>query len=177
MVTGTMIAVVILVFITFALLFGLNALNAPAQLPTSSASVINETGYLNYTGYALQGLNNASTPGATGFVITQVRNSTNAIIAPANYTIIGNVVYNLTSVQVGFGNATNFTYTYGYLSPSGLALTALQANTTQLTQNVSNQLPTAGTIFGIVLLLAVLGILILMIVRWKQHSSVGGGSL
>ena len=64
-------------------------------------------------------------------------------------------------------------------SASNNATLALQTNTTGLIQNFSQQLPTAGTIFGIVLLLAVLGILILMIVRWKEHSSMSGtgGSL
>lgn len=80
------------------------------------------------------------------------------------------------AILLGAGalNAPSF-FTAGSLSAN--ATQALQDNTTQIASNFSQRLPVAGTIFGVVFLLAILAILIFYAVRMKNlgtSSSAGG---
>ena len=59
-------------------------------------------------------------------------------------------------------------------SNSANATIALQDNTTRVISNFSQQLPVLGTILGVVLLLSVLGILIMVILRYRNNTQGAG---
>ena len=90
-------------------------------------------------------------------------------------TVIGLVVMIFIVFAVLFGlsalNPSGF-FTAGSISAN--ATTALQENTTRLISNFSQQLPVLGTILGVVLLLGALGILILVIYRFRANAGSGG---
>jgi uncharacterized membrane protein YidH (DUF202 family) len=96
----------------------------------------------------------------------------------ATGTIVGLVLMIFVVFAVLFGiaalNPASF-FTAG--SASANATIALQDNTTRVVSNFSQQLPTVGTILGVVLILAALAILILVITRFRSNSGGAGGSL
>ena len=91
------------------------------NLDEDSVTVSNETGWVNSTGYTLDG---ASTPGFNTPVITEVRNESNILVA-ANYTVSSvGVVTNATAITGFMTPAANYNISYTYLR-GGSAYTAV----------------------------------------------------
>lgn len=97
------------------------------------------------------------------------------VVNLATSTVIGIVVFIFIVFASLFGiaalNPTSF-FTSG--SASANATTALQDNTTLLVSNFSQRLPVVGTVLGVVLILGILGIMILVVMKFKQSSGTGG---
>lgn len=107
-------------------------------------------------------------------------NKTGQTIQLATGTIISLVIMIFIVFAGLFGiailNPTSF-FSAGSLAANSTL--ALQDNTSQVVGNFSQRLPVVGTILGVVLLLAVIGILIVVIVGFAQRSrgAVGGGTI
>lgn len=119
-VMGPVISVFVMVLV-ISILSGLTFLFV-AQLKTqvqdtatfTSVTQRNETGaYINSTGYTL---GNSTLLGFKSPVIVRLANASEGTIAAANYTLIGNKIYNATANE--YSGSYNVTYTYSYISPS-----------------------------------------------------------
>ena len=161
---------VIIAFVIVSTLTGADLLTEGRH----TATVINETGWLNGTGYQLTGLNANYVPGQ--IVITSIHNETGWGNTPGVFTLTNatvnstGFVINLTAIV---SDRTNFTYTNAIYSNEEISSTALSANFTKGVDNVSGKIPTILLIAAIVL---ILGVLVLLVGAW-QRMRIGGGGI
>jgi len=115
-VMGPIISVFVLILIV-SILAGLTFLfvsslktNVVTTTATTSGSAVNESGYINQTGYTLTqstrlGFNNPA-------IVTIINGTSGAVIPSGNYTLTNNVLRNATASNF---NPANITYTYSYI--------------------------------------------------------------
>lgn len=108
---GLALAVMALVVATFVLVLGIQLL-AGFQTATDDyqATVVNETGWMNNTGYRLAKYN---TVGFNNPVIVEIRNGSNMLVTVANYSLNQSTYYLYNSTIINY-SAVNITYTYYY---------------------------------------------------------------
>ncbi len=160
---------VIIAFVIVSTLSGAGLLTATRL----SDSDVNETGYLNISGYQLTGLDDDFVPGT--IVLTAINNGTD-VIELANATVSSTgLVTNITdeSWDAVANSGANFSYTSQIFSDEELATTRLSANFTAGVDNVSSKIPTVLLVAAIVL---ILGVLALLVATW-QRMRLSGGSI
>ena len=166
---ASLIIGVIIAFVIVSTLTGADLLTGTR----TSTTVTNETGgYLNETGYQLDGLDTNYVPG--GITISQVTNATDGVgtvIPTANYTVSSTGL--LTNVSVITYSEINVTYSQSIYSVEEISTDSLSANLTEGVDNVSSKIPTVLLVAAIVL---ILGILVLLVGTW-QRMRIGGGSI
>lgn len=107
-------AVFVLILAAFLIVLGMQLLGGfQNSTDNFKATVLNESGYLNGTGYTLV---RSDAPGYNTQVILNIRNGTSgALINAANYTVVGNKVYNSSANVFPTANIS-YTYLYGQQS-------------------------------------------------------------
>ena len=145
-----------------------------ADLLTSSrttGSVVNESdGYINITGYQLDGLNAQYVPGTISIIT--VHNNTNALVlGSGNYTVSSTGL--VTNASEDTWTDVNITYSSSIYSEEEQSTTMLSGNFTEGIDNVSDKIPTVLLVAAIVL---ILGVLSLLVATW-QRMRIGGGSI
>lgn len=155
LVTGLVFGIaslVIGVIIAFVLV---STLTGSDLLSQESVSVADEyPTYANNTGYTLLG---ASDTGATGFVLTSAKNSSESV-ALTNFTVSSvGVVKNATAEHWG-----NLTLSYSYTRDTAEIKTtdSLSANFSEGINNISDKVPTLLLIGAIILIIGILAVLV-----------------
>jgi len=132
-----------------------------ADLLTSdrtSVGVVNESGWINSTGYTLAGSSiNKFVPGSISMTIVNNGSGGGIVIPAANYSISSLSV--ITNVSGDWTAGANFTYTYDLYNDG--------------VDNVSSKIPTILLIAAIVL---ILGVLVLLVGAW-QRMRIGSGGI
>lgn len=101
-------------------------------------------------------------------------NKRGQVIELATGTVVGVVIFLFIVFALLFGIAAlNPSGFFSAGSASANATTALTDNTTTLISNFSNRLPVVGTILGVVMILAILGVLIAIILRYRGAGGTG----
>ena len=113
---GPIISVFVLILIV-SILAGLTFLfvsslktNVVTTTATTSASAVNESGYINQSGYTLT--QSTRLEFNSPAIVTIINGTSGTVIASGNYTLTGNVLKNA-SAQIW--NPANITYTYKYI--------------------------------------------------------------
>jgi hypothetical protein len=118
---------------------------------TITATVNNETGAINSTGYTLDG---ASELDATSFSITTATNATGGeTIASGNYTLSSSGVVTNTTDEIW--QDVNFTYTYSYTS---------RTHAYNVTEDLQEEVEDNTSIAGIVLTISLVGIVLTVLI-------------
>lgn len=159
----TVVMIVGLVFLTMATIALIGQRYGESMLVDTSASVTNESGFLNSTGYTLA---QASRLNADTFVITEVLNATDE-----TSFLTGNVTVSAAGVITNSSETTwddiLISYTYIY-NPETVAY-----NTTgDLQTEISNNTSIAGIVLTISLVGIVLSILIGVFMGFSRRSRV-----
>jgi len=167
LVTGLITGVVLLVLaviISFVIITNLDTVNEDLGTASTTATVSDEAGFLNGTGYTVDyaGVDGFSSP-----VITAITNATGDLISVANATISSaGVIINATALTEG---STIFNYTYKYKSTS-TTVEDLIGNYTEGVNNISEKIPTILLIAAVVLIFSILLIL------WGMYQRMNVGS-
>ncbi len=137
----------------------------------SLATVTNETGFANSTGYTVSGATalNFSSP-----TLTALFNRTSGlpvVLANASISSLG-VVTNATSI-VWTNLSISYTYLYDTTSTNAYntVFTAIITNTNGLVSNFFSLAPTIGTIFAVVILIGGIVLLVVYVRRMKDQGS------
>ena len=143
-----LVGLVFLVMATFAFI---GEKYGDALVEPSSTSVANETGWINSTGYTLEG---ASAFRAGSFTITQALNETdNSTIGAGNYTVSSaGVVTNATSTE--FSNVL-LSYTYSFTE---------RTSSFNVTGDLQTEIDNNTSIAGIVLTISLVGIVLTILI-------------
>ena len=161
---ASLVIAVIIAFVIVSTLTGADLLTDGR----GSESVINESGWMNGTGYTLTHYADGEAIKST-FTIVEVSNITGAYVA-TNYTLTGGVLFNTTAFVV---DVCNVSYTYDTYSDEETSQRALTNNFTLGVDNVSTKIPTVLLVAAIIL---ILGVLVLLVGAW-QRMNIGGGSI
>jgi hypothetical protein len=141
--------------------------------PISTGTVINETGWINQTGYTLSafnlGLYNFTNP-----TITALWNKTsNKAIVLANATVSSSgIVTNATAL---IWNNASISYTYQYYSNNTIQYAGnnIQNSVISMIINFFALAPTIGTIFAVVILIGGIVLLVIYVRRMKGEETSG----
>ena len=116
-VIGPVISVFVMILVV-SILAGLTFLFV-SQLKTqvvsatvTSGTTSNETGWLNNSGYTLTQAALLTEFGGPA-IVTIINASDYLVISSANYTLVGNTIYNITTETF---TSVNITYSYGYIA-------------------------------------------------------------
>lgn len=167
----TSIALVLLVLL---IIFG-NLSGNTGITTTQTTSYVNESGFVNDTGYTPTGV--TAVQNYLSYTIQEVwaNASTTAVLIPStNYTQTGNVIYNGTTLDFGDFGYDDASITYIVTSRSEEYNTA-ESTITNMTSGlgrVSSQFTTIMLFVGIGLLLFILLAVLVWVI--KKMSSVGG---
>jgi hypothetical protein len=170
-ITGLMFVAILLgVFLlVVAVLFGTFAnINTSTNGATyATVSVVNETGFINSSGYTVSG---ASLHNFYSVSLTGIFNRTGGqIVGVGNASIsLAGVVTNTTAVN--WNNASlSYTYTYDNSNSTGLnnAFTDMKDNVFLMVGNFFDLAPTIGTILAVVILIAGIVLLVMYVKRMK----------
>lgn len=126
------------------------------QQATYSSSVINETGYLNQTGYTLA----QSTLASFSPTITAILNATdNTTILAGNYTVTNGILKNATATT---WSSVRITYTYSYLDNSGYQnnLNSILGNTST---GITGFFSSVNPVYAILAILVIILVLIVLV--------------
>lgn len=167
------IASVALILLVFIVIFG--NLSDNIGLGTSSTIFVNNTINLSSAGAIPTEADNRVDATLSNVVI---KNDTNTI-ASGNYTITGVTITVSENIAAEMnGSFYNVSGTVTYDSAINVEAEGIITNYSSSAVNTSKQLPTAGTILGVVILLAILiGLLVYVIVKVMGISGkVGAGS-
>ena len=134
-----------------------------------TSNVINETGYVNSTGYTLSHYTDSNVV-LDSFAIVSFSDNTSLIIEATNYTFTNGVITNATLNVYDVGNVT---YSYTTLTDKEISTNGLSGNFSEGVNNVSEKIPTVLTVAAVVLILSVL---VLLVAAW-QRMRIGGGSI
>ena len=170
-----------IVFVLFGILFGILIMafifgnlnvTTSSSFELLSGSEINETGWINSSGYQL--LANGD-PGATSFTIQIARNTT-AIIGSGNYTVssTGLVTNTTTATVPGTWQNINFTYTYQYKGNPQVITESISEDGLEGLESYSGQSDTQFLTVAIAITLLIL--IFVFGVFWKFFMSVGSTS-
>jgi hypothetical protein len=171
LITGLVFGVVSLVIgviIAFVIVSTLTGADLLTDGRTSS-SVTGETGgFINTTGYQLDGLDVNYVPGT--ITIDGALNTTSGqMLLSGNYSVSSTGLVNNASVTTW--EKITFNYTSLIYSTEELSSSGLSGNFTAGVDNVSSKIPTVLLVAAIVL---ILGVLVLLVVTW-QRMNIGGG--
>jgi len=164
---ASLVIAVIISFVIVSTLTGANLL----QEGRTSVTVTNESGYINDTGYTLEGSSADRFLSGSIAITWAVETAGNTTVPAENYTLTDAGVINA-STAVTYDDAL-ISYTYTLKTYEELSTDALSGNFTAGVDNVSSKIPTVLLVAAIVL---ILGILALLVAVW-QRMRVGGGSI
>ena len=172
LVTGLVFGIASLVIAVIIALVIVSTLTGSEILAQETATVANETGWINTTTYTLAG---STDTGAKNFAITGALNTTDGGTDPI---LSGN--WTLNAATGAITNATAdvwpdvaFNYTYTRDTSEIIATSAMSGNFTSGIDNVSGKIPTILLVAAIVLILGVLAVLVGV---W-QRMRMGNGQL
>jgi len=135
----------------------------------NSVSIVNETGYINGTGYNLTAFEvYRFVPGSISISIAY---NGSTVIDSGNWTL--ETTGNLINTSAVTQNITNFTYTYTLYTSEEISSSDLSDNFSAGVDNVSARIPTVLLVAAVVL---ILGVLALLVGVW-QKMRIGGGSI
>ena len=142
--------------------------NTPAVsiTETSSASVADEAGWINSSGYTVD---EASASGFSNLNITSAVNASDGtLIEAGNYTYDTStgVVLNATSIE---WNSVKFNYTYDYSTPTKTG--EIIHNATSGASTFFSNIPTWLSLVAIVILILIIAVVIVVV---KRFGGVGG---
>lgn len=143
----------------------MGTLNTSGILGVSSATVFNETGFINRSADIL---NHATDPGFSNPVMLFATNATDGVaIVAANFTLLSNgTITNATAVE--FPKA-NFTYTFNSNSPVGNNANSILGNTSS---GVTSFFSNINPVYAI---LAIMVIILVLVVLVRVVSGSTGG--
>jgi len=158
---------VIIAFVIVSTLTDANLLEAGRD----SITVVNESGFINSTGYPLAGsaLNRYLSGSIT--IVTAINGTDGVVLTSTNYTT--STAGTITNASEESYLATNITYTYTLKTSEEVSTDGMVANFTAGVDNVSGKLPTVLLVAAIVL---ILGVLVLLVATW-QRMRIGGGGI
>ena len=168
LVTGVVsgvVLLVVLVMIGFVVIQNMGDVEDNLATTSGRQSVINESGYVNATGYTLAW---NYIDGFTSPVITTAWNGTELLDA-GNYTVSDLGVVTNTTFSRG-DDAVNISYYFDYKETT-TGTRELRSNFTTGISNVSNKLP---TIFLIVAVILILGVLLFLWIAYQRMQLMGG---
>lgn len=161
---------IILVIIILLIVSTLRDSNLMPDADSTTVTVTNESGWVNSTGYTLDGVGTRN----SGFTITEVWNvSSNTTISSGNYSVsTAGVVTNASDAEY---NTAFISYTYSHqgISYENDAVSNITSNLTEGIGHVALQLSTILKIAAIVLLL---GVIVFLVTRTRPLFSGSFGS-
>jgi hypothetical protein len=165
---ASLVIAVIIAFVIVSTLTEANLLEDNRE----SVAVINESGYINSTGYTLDGASATRLLGGS-FSITEALNAAdNSSIGSGNYTVSDTGV--VTNAAATTYDDALISYTYTLKTHEEVSTDGLSANFTDGVDNVSAKIPTVLLIAAIVL---ILGVLVLLVAAWQRMNIGGNGGI
>ena len=155
-----MIGIIVMVFVIASAKLG----DSMRTKLTAGTPVVNETGTMNSTGWTLAQSTLWNTFAPT---ITAVYNTSGDTIASANYTLTGNVLYNLTATSY---NVVNVSYTYTYSAESDASV-SINATKTSI-DDVVDWFPTFVVLGAMIVLI----LLVVIIINSIKASGITEGA-
>lgn len=139
--------------LAYVIVIIMGTLQASTIIPLASSSTTNESIFINSTGDAL---NFASTyPGFSG-TITSV--NVNALVVPsANYTLVGNTIYNATAAT--YANA-NISYSFTYTSTAAVQSNSILGNTST---GITAFFAAINPVYAILAILVIILVLVVLV--------------
>jgi len=134
---------------------------------TESVSVVNESAYINGSGYFLKAI---SQPGFINPAITEIFNNSNSSlpVPSSNYTLDSNGLIQNTSDSIW--NWINISYTYSKFTTNGVNTNGVLSNTSS---GITNFFTNISPVYAI---LAILVIILILVVLVRVVSGTGAGS-
>jgi hypothetical protein len=144
------VLVVGLVFLIMATMAFIGTKYGDAIIETTTDTNVNETGFLNSSGYTLAGSTDFR---ATGFTAITVLNRTNgAVLGAGNYSISGSAIYNASAIVY---NNVSITYSY---------TTSVKSAAFNVTEDLNTEVANNTSIAGIILTISLVGIVLAILV-------------
>lgn len=141
----------------------------------TSGSAINETGYINNSGYTLYQSYNY--PTAFTPTITSIVNASNGyLISSGNYTLTGRILTNKTATT--WSNVSiSYTFTYDDTTNdtvSSSTMNSINNGVIGMVVNFFALMPVVGTIFAVVILIGGIVLLVIYVRRMKGEENTSG---
>ena len=165
---------VMLVVLTIALISVVSLLIISLMTSTNVLSygsltglTVNESGYINQTGYTLV---SSTVRGFTNpTIVVAINSSSQQILAAGNYTISGNIIRNATPQS---WNVVNMTYTYNYNTRTTNDATDLANNASYGNVTFFTNVPTIFTVLGVTAVIGLIGALVIVVRRLRERSDM-----
>lgn len=148
--------VLVVLFFAFAIA-GSNLQTASRE--TMNGNVINESGWINHSGYVVS---NASYTGFSHFSVSEIRNATNqAVISPTNYTYSSGG--NITNTTAYTFDDVDIDYSFRYTRPS--QANSIMTNYTSSLAGMGTNVSTWLVLGALVVLISIIVVIILVVQR------------
>lgn len=144
-----------LALLAFVIVVLLGVLQTSNVLVDSSRTVVNETGFINRTGYILS---NSTIQGFNSPNIIIAINETGIVIASPNYTV--SAAGNVTNASAASWAKVNFTYSYSFSSASELSANNILGNTSN---GVAGFFSSVNPVYPILAILVIILVLVVLV--------------
>ena len=171
--TAKAVIVALLILGVFAIVFMLtmNTMDTALNLSPSSGSVVNESGYINESGYTLV---KSTLDGFILSTVSAINGSDNTTITSGNWTITNGVVTNATETVY---DDAKITYTYIYDSDNQNNVDSIVGNSSSGLTTFFSYMPTIFTLLGVVMIILVIAIVIVAVTRFQPGVKSEGSEL